>query len=149
MMNNLFPSANLLRKIFFLCFNVLFVFLAPMSCVIPTETHKDCICTAEFVMITVTIVNSKGQAVDSVRTQTNRVKTGKVISETTPAYPPGRYAVLTDGNLSQVTQNPELYLFKAEKGSAHADAEFLVNKDDCSCHVHKLAGPDTLILTEL
>lgn len=112
------------------------------------DEEPDCVCSLEFRMYLVTVIDSLGNPVDSLQTTVTN-STGKEFNFdelTPPPNMPGVYFVMTDGYQNEFTTKPEKILFKGTKGGKEVAGEFYFNTDDCYCHVYKIAGPDTLIL---
>lgn len=115
----------------------------------PTD---QCICTLNFASYVVTIVDGSGAGVDSLQTVSILKRTGKPYSFAPPwsgGSPDshGRYVVLTDEAAKDLSSLPDTIVFKAMRGSSViVEQNYLFNTDDCHCHIHKIAGPDTLIV---
>ena len=113
-----------------------------------SNEQPDCVCSAEFRMYLVTVIDTLGNPVDSLQTKvTNswgKVYTFEELSQ--PPYLDGAYFVMTDGYQYDFTTRPEKILFRGNKNSLEVIAEFFFNTDECRCHVHKVSGPDTLVL---
>ena len=120
------------------------LFFISTSCI---DDPKDCACTLEFRMYLVTIVDSLGNPVDSLQTKVTNSK-GKefIFNDPPPPFMRGAYYVMTDYYIDDFTTRPDRIFFRGTKNQKEINGEFHFNTDDCHCHVHKLAGPDTLVL---
>lgn len=113
-----------------------------------SDEPNDCICTEEFRMYLVTVVDSLGNPVDSLQT-TIKNEQGKEydFGEFEPLpYLMGVYFVMTDGYQNDFSQGPGKIFFKGAKNNLEVTGEYLFKTDKCLCHVYKVAGPDTLVL---
>jgi hypothetical protein len=113
-----------------------------------SDESNDCICTEEFRMYLVVVVDSLGFPVDSLQT-TIKNEQGKeyAFSEPgAPPYPQGAYFVMTDGYRDDFNTRPEKIFFSGIKNELEVIGEYLFNTDICRCHIYKVAGPDTLVL---
>lgn len=99
-------------------------------------------------MYLVTVVDTLGNPVDSLETTitNSRGKEFNFDELSIPPYLQGAYYVMTDGCQNDFTIRPEKIIFNGTKGGKEVNGEFFFNTDECRCHVHKVAGPDTLIL---
>lgn len=113
-----------------------------------SDEPNDCICTEEFRMYLVTVVDSLGNPVDSLTTTitNDRGKQYDFSNYLPPPYMPGSYLVMTDGYQHDFSQRKEKIFFTGTKHNKEVTGEYLFNTDDCFCHVYKVSGPDTLIL---
>jgi hypothetical protein len=113
-----------------------------------SDEPDDCLCTEEFRMYLVTIVDTLGNPVDSVHTSiTNEL--GKDYDFSVYSPPPlthGAYIVMTDGYEKDFLTGPKKIFFFGRKDNKETSAEFLFRTDKCLCHVYKSSGPDTLII---
>jgi hypothetical protein len=126
-------------------FNLVFLLLAlpSLSCL---EDSDDCICTEEFRMITVFVIDESNKPVEGLVT-TIKDEQGKVYDLS--GYPPfftGYYTVLTDVQINDFSTIKKKILFNGQSDSLEVNGEFLINTDKCKCHINKVSGPDTLVL---
>lgn len=126
----------LIRSLLILCI-VLF-----SSCM---RDSDDCICTQEFRTVTVFVIDENNKPVDSLVT-TITDEEGKKYDVSDPPFFPGYYPVMHDGYVNDFSVVPKKILFEGIKDSLSASGEFLINTDECSCHINKVSGPDTLIV---
>ncbi|MDH4071415.1 MAG: hypothetical protein OEV30_13445 [Ignavibacteria bacterium] len=125
-------------------------FLSAVLIVSCTPLTDDCVCTAEFKTITVVIVDSDHQPIDSLNTVTSLKHSGLVMREDSssarPMYLlPGEYIVLTDAEKDFFTTFQEPVLLTASNSRHGVVAEFAFSLDRCQCHVWKSAGPDSIV----
>lgn len=109
---------------------------------------NDCICTEEFRMYFVVVVDTLGNPVDSLLTTitNDRGKEYNFEGYTPPPFMPGAYCVMMDGYQDDFSLSPGKIFFKGIKNNLEVTGEYLFNTDKCRCHVYKVSGPDTLIL---
>jgi len=113
-----------------------------------SDEQPDCLCTTEFRMYFVAVIDTLGNPVDSLQTKITNSK-GKEFAFDNHYPPPnmsGIYFIMSDGYQYDFTTRPEKILFRGNKNSLGVTAEFFFNTDKCRCHVHKVSGPDTLVL---
>jgi len=105
------------------------------------------VCTRDFRTITAAVVDGAGQprndvtAVDTVR------RTGAVLDVTaiSPSIAPGFVVVFSDAFLQAVARSGDQVIVVATSGDQSSQATYLFGSD--GCHVRKLAGPDTLVVS--
>lgn len=134
-----------MKKIFArCCISVIFpaiLFLA--SCI---NDADDCLCTTEFRMITVIVVDSAGNPVTGL-TATVKDNAGKIYTFINdPHIFPGHYTVMDDSYVMELSTLPKRFIFSGVKDSMSVSSEYLICTDECNCHVSKVSGIDTLIL---
>ena len=113
-----------------------------------SDESNDCICTEEFRMYLVVVVDTLGIPVDSLQT-TIKNELGKECGFNEPGappYPQGAYFVMTYGYQDDFSTKPEKFFFGGKKNELEVMGEYLFNTDKCHCHIYKVAGPDTLVL---
>lgn len=124
----------------------LFLLLFWYSC---SEETSDCICSEEFRMYLVVVIDSLGNPVDSLQTIVSNDR-GKQYDFTSylplPPYMHGTYFVMTDGYQNDFSIVPGRIMFSGNKENKEVNCEFYFNTDKCRCHVYKISGPDTLVL---
>ena len=120
-----------------------FYLLVIASC---SENDTDCICSTEFRIIMVVVVDDSNNLVAGLVT-TVKDDSGKVYDVyNDPLIFPGHYTVMDDNFVMELSPLSKRFIFTGAKDSLTVDGEFFVNTDDCICHVQKVSGPDTLIL---
>jgi len=124
---------------------VFFISVLILSC---TTDVGDCICTTEFVAHNVIVLNSSGDPVDSITTRITNSFGREFIPHGSylPNGPGGRYWIIDDSYKNEFSSRPATIFFNGTKGNASVEAAFLINADDCKCHVNKVAGPDTVVI---
>ena len=113
-----------------------------------SDEPNDCICTEEFRMYFVVVVDTLGNPVDSLQT-TIKNEQGKEYDFgefEPPPYLMGAYFVMTDGYQNDFSHGAGKIFFKGAKNNLEVTGEYLFNTDKCLCHVYKVVGPDTLVL---
>lgn len=115
--------------------------LSALAC----SSIENCICTGEFVTISVTIVDENNSPVTGLITKVRDV-TGKTYNVSEYRYPePGVYTIMTDGYVRSFTTLPKEIIFSGKSDSFEVTGKFSINTGECKCHVNKLSGPDTLV----
>uniref|UniRef100_A0A832LL05 Uncharacterized protein n=1 Tax=Ignavibacterium album TaxID=591197 RepID=A0A832LL05_9BACT len=108
----------------------------------------DCICTTEFAMITISVVDSLNNPVDSLNVNIED-EFGRTIK---PIYKqlqfvPGRYVVIDDSYVNYLLTDPLLIRFTVSDSLGRTVQAFIVvNTDECRCHVNKISGADKIVL---
>ncbi|MBU2444414.1 MAG: hypothetical protein KJ666_02410 [Bacteroidetes bacterium] len=112
-----------------------------------SSIDNSCICTQEFRMYTVLVIDNTNQPVDSLNVEIKNVKTGRLYLFLEKIYlGKGVYQVMNDSYTKEFTQWPEKVLFKGTKNGAVIESEYFFNTDECKCHVYKISGKDTLVI---
>jgi hypothetical protein len=107
----------------------------------------DCICTASFAAVTVTVVDTTNAPVSGLAPVITVRSTGRVLVPSGPAMAEGRYYVVTDANHQAFALDGDTLHFAVLSASRSAAADFVVGAPGlCHCHVHLVTGPDTLVL---
>jgi hypothetical protein len=112
------------------------------SCATETE---DCICTQEFRLIRVLVVDESGSPVEGLNSTITNLE-GKFYNMEDVYSSSGYYAVMSDEYVHDFSNAARKIFFTASSDSGIANGEFLINTDRCQCHVQKVSGPDTLLL---
>lgn len=116
-----------------------------LSC---TTDVKDCICSTEFRMYSIIIIDSSGDPVDSLITRITN-SSGKEFSSHGSYFPNGtggKYWIMDDSYKNEFTFRPTSIFFEGTKEDVTAEAAFLFYTGECKCHVFKVAGPDTVVV---
>ena len=124
--------------------------ILPGGCtLLENSIESNCICTQEFAIDQVTIIDSAGVPVDSLKIII-KDKSGNTldIQQNSFAYMSGNYIVLHDGYLNLLCGQilPQRFDFSATDGKRSVSARYYFLTDDCCCHIQKVSGPDTLVL---
>lgn len=122
-------------------------FLIIQGCSQPQNSQPK-VCTDEFVIHSVTVMNPDNTPADSVQITVTNKESGNT-------YPCGEYLcqkfhddsyiIMHDGFLEDLSSTGEIIVVKGKKDSMQFSEEFTFQGGDC--HVEKLAGPDTVSLT--
>lgn len=137
--NNHFKKYRM-KKIFSLI--ILFVFL--ISC--KDNKQPDCMCTQEFRMITVEIKDSLNRPLTELQTRTIDSRGNNII----PLYKkidfqPNLYVIADDSNVRQISKTPTEVVFIVSDSIKSKNYFFVINTDDCKCHINKIEGPQKII----
>jgi hypothetical protein len=112
------------------------------------DDEPECICTTEFRILTVTVVDSLDHPVDSLLVNITD-EFGRTIKPLYKqlSYQPGLYVVVDDSYVDNLSTEPLLIYFTASDSIGRtANTIFIVNTDDCQCHVQKISGPTKIEL---
>lgn len=103
-----------------------------------TDESPDCICTEEFRMYLVVVVDSLGIPVDSLQTiiKNERGKEYRFSGLGSPPYLQGAYFIMTDGYQDDFNTKPEKIFFGGIKNELKVIGEYLFNTDKCRCHIY-------------
>jgi hypothetical protein len=125
----------------------LVVFIALLFLAGCKEYNKiDCLCTQEFRMITVEITDSLNRPLTNLQTRTINMY-GKTII---PLYKkldfqPNLYVIADDSNLNSLTTLPTAFVFIVTDSVKSNSYNYVLNTDDCKCHINKIEGPQKII----
>lgn len=137
-----------MKKQFFL---LLLISIFLTSCLGQKEvTCENLICTQEFRSIPVKFVDADGKPVAVKEFKAVNTRTKKVMSEGRDQNFPtteGVYTIASDANLKDLSENGDIILVSAKNAATQVkkEAEFKVVGGVCSCHVHKISGPDEIV----
>ena len=110
-----------------------------------TNDTNDFICTEEFRSIVVVVVDTLNNPVSGLISTIEDVS-GKMYSfPQEPPFFPGQYTIMNDSYVHDFSSVPKTILFTAENDSLAVGAQYLINADECICHINKVSGPDTLV----
>ncbi len=105
-------------------------------------------CTTEFVSIDVKFVDSNGDPLVVKNFKSVVLRTQKDITDLMyidTVLSKGVYSVASDGNKNDVHSSDKVIVTaKNPKSNEVKEAEFLIGKDDCSCHIQKISGPEEI-----
>lgn len=107
---------------------------------------NECVCTALFAFYNVTVIDTTGAPVTGLHPIVTVVRTGRDISSSlTPAG--NQYPVFSDGEIHLIDPAGELIRFTAGNAQGAATGDFVFDAPGaCHCHIHKVSGPDTLVI---
>jgi hypothetical protein len=118
--------------------------VAGSGCDLPGTAN--CVCTATFVFLIVTVHDPAGLPVTGVSVTVTQVRTGQVLAVQQGAPTAGTYIFLDDSFVRQISASGETLRVTGQKGSASFSADYVVGADSCGCHVQKVSGPDIVTL---
>jgi hypothetical protein len=117
-------------------------FLAIAAC---SSEDEPCLCTEEFRMIAVTVVDGGGAPVDGATVAVMREINGDALPFGAPGHMPGMYVVYDDSRTAS-TRPGESIRVTGSKDALTFDGVIQVTVDlPCRCHISKAGGPDTLV----
>lgn len=111
------------------------------------------VCTAQFVVHQVTVLNAEGQPADSVDISITDQNTGEAFNPCeSEAFDcaaegfEGHYTLIHDGYFEESEEGREFRLrATGQKDQARFEADFTFRND--GCHIQKVSGPDSVTLT--
>jgi len=120
--------------------------LGVFSCIFEEDDHEDCTCALYFASVSFHVFDAGYKpATNFVLTITNE-RTDEKYNVTQPAHDDGLYHALNDSFTRRIEANGDPILVHGEDGARLFDARFVIATDDCRCHVHKVSGPDTVVV---
>lgn len=115
-----------------------------------TNTEASYVCTQEFVVHTTTVLEPSGEPADSVEIEVTNKQTENEydVCENNNCYgiDTGTYTIMHDGFFEELSETKEIVLVEGTKENLHFSEEYTFRSGPC--HVQKLAGPDTVSLSE-
>jgi len=113
-------------------------------------TCENLMCTQEFRSIPVKFVDTEGKPVAVTEFKAINTRTKKMLSEGRDQNFPtteGVYTVASDANLKDLSAEGDIVIVSAKGALTQAkkEAEFKIVGGVCSCHVHKVSGPDEIV----
>lgn len=105
-----------------------------------------CICTTEFRLITAEITDSLNRPLNELQTRTI-APSGTTIIPTIKKldFLPNVYVIADDSNLNSFSTAPTVVLFIVSDSIKSKTFQYVLNTDECRCHIHKLSGPNKII----
>lgn len=121
---------------------ILFILL--ISC--KDNSQPDCICTLEFRMITVEVIDLLNRPLTDLQTKTI-IARGKTVD---PLYKkldfqPNVYVIADDSNVHLFSTAPTQVTFIINDSIKSKSYDFALNTDECKCHIYKVSGPAKII----
>lgn len=106
------------------------------------------VCTDEFVMYSVTVLDPTGEPADSVQIEVSNKETGNIYDvcegNLCNEIHTGTYTIMHDGFFGDISKSGEKILVEGTKEDLQFKEEYAFRSGDC--HIEKLAGPDTVSL---
>ena len=119
--------------------------LLPLESCLFDENGEDCICTANFAMVTFNVVTSTGTPQADIDIEVTNIRTGNVLSVEQPHAHEGVYVVINDSYRRAIPETGEHLQVVGTRGANQFTEMFTAGVDQpCRCHVHKLSGPGTI-----
>ena len=117
----------------------------------PSGPGDDCLCTAEFAQVLITVVDGEGLPISGVTIEVTIPRTGQVLdsSRLLQGPEPGRYAIFNDGFKDLVApenrdMGEEIRVVGSLKDPIFDETFRVGVPGECRCHVRKISGPDTV-----
>jgi hypothetical protein len=114
----------------------------------PQEANPECgACTMEFRTVQVQVVDTGGTPVQELEVVVRNERTGEIldVDQESGGFGAGMYAVVTDGNVDDLSETGDRLVFRATDGTLVAEGTFVVGRDRCSCHIVRETGPERLV----
>jgi hypothetical protein len=116
----------------------------------PTEA---CRCTLDIQFLLVQVVDQHERPITGLEISIINKHTGQAydtarMQSMQKAIPDGWYVVFSDHLMKQIDPSGEAIIVIGEKDGLSFKEEFVFDTDECGCHVRKIAGPDTIVLSE-
>lgn len=118
-----------------------------ISCISCDKIYKDCLCTEEFRMYSLTILDNNNTPIDSVNITVTNKLSNQVYDLSDYDYdflPKGEYIIFHDGFKRDLSTVIEVIVVESEIDSTTVQTELGFNTDECNCHVQKAFGPDSI-----
>ena len=118
-----------------------------LCCLVACDTAFDCDCTTEFVAVTFQVVNDDGEPEAGVEVTIILERTGEILALDQPGADLGFFVVITDSQKSLI--HPffgDVLKVEGVSGEEGFEIGFRVDVDECRCHIHKVFGPDTVVI---
>lgn len=114
------------------------------------DVTEDCACTLEFRSFTLTVLDPDSLPADSVDLRVASTRTGGVfdIRQIDLNLPVGTYVIFDDSFVQDIPTGGEPVRVTGSKDNLSFSADFIFDTDVCRCHVSKIAGPDSVVLTQ-
>jgi hypothetical protein len=103
-------------------------------------------CTTEFVSVDLAVVDSTGEAVPDVSIRVELARTGEVLDVHQYLTIFGLYIVADDSHMKHIGLFPERFIVTGTKDTLGFSTEYLIYVDSGRCHIHKVAGPDSVLI---
>lgn len=104
------------------------------------------VCTEEFRILSVTVVDGTGAPVDSLDLSVVRTRDGFTFDIGQDlAFDAGQYVIFDDGFKDEVTPAGEAIQVTATKDGVSVTGSYVIATDPLGCHIEKVSGPDTLV----
>lgn len=114
---------------------------------------NDCLCTAVFVQVAISVVDSQDQPVSDLDLEVTFVRTGEVLDPDLLGSDPisGRYAIFNDSFLNRIAwqnqgRGEELRVVGRSSEGGFSQTYRVGVTDECRCHVRKVSGPDSVLV---
>lgn len=105
-----------------------------------------CVCTAEFVFVTASVVAPSGEPATELRIRVTRVSDGLDVTPQQGIGGADRVIVLTDAQLEFVAESGTEFEAVVTGAEGTATARYVFATDPCRCHVRRVSGPTTIQL---
>jgi hypothetical protein len=108
---------------------------------------EDCVCTEEFRVYGLTVVDDDGAPVNDASLEVVNLRTDRQLVSTFLGLPTsGTYWIVDDSMLDEFTVDGDSVEVTGTNDGLSFRTGFRFAVDECGCHVQKLAGPDTVTI---
>jgi hypothetical protein len=124
------------------------VLLPVVSCLFGDE-DVDCLCTADFAMVTFTVVDSAGAPQTGFDITVTNLRTNKLLDVNQPQElnDMGVYVVLDDSYRSSIPEDGESLRVEGTRAAENFENVYHIGVDlPCRCHIRSLGGPGTITI---
>lgn len=112
-----------------------------------SNATENCVCTAEFRVYGLTVVDEAGEPVNEVSLEVVNLRTDRRLVSLFLGMPtPGTFWIVDDTMRDEFRVGGDSVRVTGTSGSLSFVTGFRFSVDECGCHVHKLAGPDTVTI---
>jgi hypothetical protein len=110
------------------------------------NNQPDCMCTQELRIITVEITDSLNRPLPNLQTRTIDAL-GRTIIPSNKKIDlfDNVYVIADDSNVNMFSTSPSPIVFIVTDSVKSNTYNFVINTDDCKCHINKLEGPQRII----
>ncbi|WP_183563839.1 hypothetical protein [Mucilaginibacter sp. SP1R1] len=105
-------------------------------------------CTALFTSVNVFYLDQAGNKITLKKLVVTNLRTHQVIDNKpfiTPGFPPAAYTIATDSNIKDFsTEGDDTEVSATDSATSNVKTTLFKIGGDCTCHIHKISGPDTV-----
>lgn len=131
----------------FACAGALMVFLIAARSNSCTTASENCVCTDEFRVYGLTVVDEAGEPVNEVSLEVVNLRTDRRLVSLFLGMPtPGTFWIVDDTMRDEFRVGGDSIRVTGASGPLSFVTGFRFSVDECGCHVQKLTGPDTVTI---
>lgn len=123
-----------------------------VSCEEATQQPVECeekICTMEFRFVSVRFKDSKNETVPVQKLQIKNLRSNKFLVADPSKIDSNTHLIVSDNDKKNLSEEGDTLLVTAIIDSLKAkstEARFVVAGGKCACHIHKIAGPEEVVV---